>query len=253
MMKSNSKGLIFPNNDTIIWRYLDLTKYLYLITENKLFFPRLDKLSDQFEGHVSHHTYDTLNRRYSHFSSVISFLGGQYYKFIQEKADSLAWEKSFTLINSWCMDENESYALWKVYLGNNQYGVAIKSTVGCFLESVKDDKYSVTPTIVSYNPNIYTDSIEKIATTKNKHYDYEKELRFIIFDQYKNRKNKLPKFENGAYVKTNLVKLINEVRVSPMSPDWVFNLVKKITKKIKQSRGNKSIPVYVSTIQDKSF
>jgi len=169
--------------------------------------------------------------------------------------DEISYEKAFTLINSWTMRENESYALWKIYLGNNEYGVAIKSTVGRLLDSLKNDKYDIKVTEISYNPNRYTDTIEKIVSTKNNYYDYENELRAVIFDQFKKSrcKKRIPKHDHGTGVKVDLLKLITEVRVSPMAPDYFLNLVKNITKLIQVTHKERDIPVYSSKIIDTSF
>jgi hypothetical protein len=44
-----------PPEDTnsLIWRYTDLAKLLSLLDRSELFFPRLDKLEDPFEGYYT--------------------------------------------------------------------------------------------------------------------------------------------------------------------------------------------------------
>jgi hypothetical protein len=39
-----------PSNNSKIWRYLDFTKFIDLLDKSSLFFCRLDKLGDPFEG-----------------------------------------------------------------------------------------------------------------------------------------------------------------------------------------------------------
>ncbi|MFT7164821.1 MAG: hypothetical protein ACI9CZ_001403, partial [Flavobacterium sp.] len=36
--------------DTIVWKYLDLSKFLDLLMSKKLFMSRSDKFEDQYEG-----------------------------------------------------------------------------------------------------------------------------------------------------------------------------------------------------------
>jgi hypothetical protein len=38
-----------PDNIQNIWKYLDLHRFIYLLTERKLFFTRLDKFVDPYE------------------------------------------------------------------------------------------------------------------------------------------------------------------------------------------------------------
>ena len=37
-------------SNSFLWKYFDLHRFIYLLTEKKLFFTRLDKLEDPFEG-----------------------------------------------------------------------------------------------------------------------------------------------------------------------------------------------------------
>ena len=39
-----------PAADTIIWRYVDFTKFISYLEKNALFFVRSDQLSDRYEG-----------------------------------------------------------------------------------------------------------------------------------------------------------------------------------------------------------
>ncbi len=40
-----------------LWRYLDLGKFLELISSRSLYFTRSDKFEDHFEGTINHHTH----------------------------------------------------------------------------------------------------------------------------------------------------------------------------------------------------
>lgn len=50
--------IIRVSKDTAIAKYLDLTKFLSLLIKESLFFCRLDKLEDQFEGATAKKNYD---------------------------------------------------------------------------------------------------------------------------------------------------------------------------------------------------
>lgn len=42
-----------PPDGTRIWRFTDFAKFYSMLTNNSLYFSRLDKLEDRFEGHFS--------------------------------------------------------------------------------------------------------------------------------------------------------------------------------------------------------
>ena len=41
-----------PKDDSVIWRFLDLAKFISLLKEKALYLTRADKFEDQFEGAV---------------------------------------------------------------------------------------------------------------------------------------------------------------------------------------------------------
>ena len=43
---------IIPEDDSVIWRFLDLAKFISLLKDSALFMTRADKFEDQFEGAV---------------------------------------------------------------------------------------------------------------------------------------------------------------------------------------------------------
>jgi hypothetical protein len=55
---NDSAPVIYPSSDYSIVKYLDITKFLSLIQRRSLFFCRLDKLEDQFEGTTAKKNFD---------------------------------------------------------------------------------------------------------------------------------------------------------------------------------------------------
>lgn len=41
-----------PSDETVIWRFMDLAKFVSLLKDKALFMTRADKFEDQFEGAV---------------------------------------------------------------------------------------------------------------------------------------------------------------------------------------------------------
>lgn len=111
-----------PQDDTIIWRYMDLWKFIDLIQTNELYFPRIDQLGDLTEGVFPE---EAQNRLFEYLES-----NGR-----NEEADSLREglrnqrHRVDKFISSWNLSDNESFLLWKAYTSDLS-AVAIKSTVG---------------------------------------------------------------------------------------------------------------------------
>lgn len=60
-IKSDSINLPSDPN-TVIWKYLDLSKFLDLLLSQKMFMSRSDKFEDQFEGTFSEPTFEEIKK-----------------------------------------------------------------------------------------------------------------------------------------------------------------------------------------------
>ena len=236
------------NPDAKIWRYLDFTKFLSMLEDQSLFFCRLDVFAekDPYEG-----LYTNLNARseevsYSDFPeefwqkkgiedektlSIIQAAQKQVRPFIKQ-------QREMTFVNSWCVSEHESAAMWPLYIQGAE-GIAVQSTFNRLIESMK--KYEDFNVFIGeikyldYNTEaIPPGQILLPLTTKRKSFEHEKELRALIWT-LQHGKNKLEdnKFAStlGLSVPINLDKLIESIYVSPTAAHWFLNLIKAITKR----------------------
>lgn len=105
-----------------IYRYMNFTKFCDLIFKQKLYFSRADCQNDNAEGQIS--KVDQLYRKYMHPESKDNELTLEDFQKMQ---------KMF-LINCWCKDSIESFAMWEIYAANRD-GIAIESTIDNLNES----------------------------------------------------------------------------------------------------------------------
>jgi hypothetical protein len=111
---------IIKNPRAQIWRYLTHEKYLDLLEERALFFPRADLFPDSIEG-----SYPDANRVVRDLVwSRINISDEQ--REIIEGHSKLA--KALTYVSCWHVSEHESDAFWKIYAPTEK-GIAIQSTV----------------------------------------------------------------------------------------------------------------------------
>ena len=153
-----------PKFDSVLWRYMDFTKFVSILDKRALFFSRADKLGDPFEGAWSDATIKALRlddkkqvlvddkRVIISDSHAGSFLPLSRPVTVdatgsESRADEAktiqAWkmivkgvriQPRFTLLNCWHENENESEAMWKLYSGHI-YGVAVKTCFGNLIKS----------------------------------------------------------------------------------------------------------------------
>lgn len=51
-MIRNLKGITLPKETDFLWRYMSFEKFVSLLSEESLFFSRVDKFEDPFEGFI---------------------------------------------------------------------------------------------------------------------------------------------------------------------------------------------------------
>ena len=125
------------SENTIIWRYMDFTKFMFLIENNALFFPRSTFLPDKYEGYYPDLQAEKLKQAHTNWIESSSLP-----EKIKEDSKSVRSEeteiKSYICINSWHMNEFESDALWGIYSKEGK-GISICSTYKLLKETLNSN------------------------------------------------------------------------------------------------------------------
>ncbi|MBA4153259.1 hypothetical protein [Flavobacterium sp.] len=195
--------------DTIVWKYLDLSKFLDLLLSKKLFMSRSDKFEDQYEGTFSEPTYEEIRKIAENNPEFLD-----YYKSHREKI----------VISSWHINEYESFAMWQIFTKNNE-GLAIQSTVKRLQEALKPET-KTTQFIGEVNYIDYKKEYIPFDDTffpflfKRKSFQYEREVR-IISDVTQNN----IVINEGLKIDVDIHQLIEKIYIHPKSENWYKNLV----------------------------
>ena len=210
-----------------IWRYMDFTKFVSLLDKCALFFPRADRLGDPFEGSFSKANVELAPEVYADVDSDILFSSRQQLSLFHKAV------LRHTAINSWHLNEYESVSMWKLYLKSNE-GIAIRSTFNSLRTSFDDVTHDIYIGVVKY-VDYEKDWIPEGNSLdpfvhKRRSFEHERELR-VVMQEMEGNISKPPTYEHGIYVPVNLDKLVDEIHLAPTCPEWLFELVKSVTKK----------------------
>ncbi len=188
------------DKDSLLWRYMDLHRFIYLISKKKLFFSRLDQFDDPFEGV----TKELIAARYSanripsgeHLNP--SFSDEERTSILKTKEDTLAnyeiqalAQQKTQFVNCWFSSKREAMAMWNIY--SNPDSIAISFNRSNLIEYFR----TIIPTYdwpnhlficgsVGYQrinpPDFYhkVDDVIYSALKKDETFDFEKEYRFLI-------------------------------------------------------------------------
>ena len=195
--------------ETIVWKYLDLSKFLDLLLSKKLFMSRSDKFEDQYEGTFSEPTFEEIRKLSIDNPDFLN-----YYKTHREKV----------AISSWHINEYESFAMWQIFTQNSE-GLAIQSTIGRLQKALQPEEhfqqYIGEVNYIDYKKEyIPFDDLFFPFLYKRKSFQYEREVR-IISDVTQNNL----KLNDGLKINVDVNLLIEKIYIHPKSENWYKKLV----------------------------
>ena len=216
-MYINNPNIKLPEDpDTVVWKYLDLSKFLDLLMSDKLFMSRSDKFEDQYEGTFSEPTFEEIKKLSIDKPDFLN-----YYKTHREKV----------AISSWHINEYESFAMWQIFTQNSE-GLAIQSTIGRLQKSLIPEinfkQYIGEVNYIDYKKeHIPFDDMFFPFLFKRKSFQYEGEVR-IITDIGESD----IKINDGLKINVDINQLIEKIYIHPKSENWYKNLVIQLVKQL---------------------
>lgn len=216
-MYINNPNINLPEDpNTVVWKYLDLSKFLDLLLSQKLFMSRSDKFEDQYEGTFSEPTFEEIKKLSIDNPDFLN-----YYKTHREKV----------AISSWHINEYESFAMWQIFTQNSE-GLAIQSTIGRLQQALGPEtnfnQYIGKVNYIDYKKeHIPFDDLFFPFLFKRKSFQYEGEVR-IITDIGESD----IKINDGLKINVDINQLIEKIYIHPKSENWYKNLVIQLVKQL---------------------
>ncbi|REG94075.1 DUF2971 domain-containing protein [Flavobacterium aquicola] len=216
-MYLNNPNIKLPQDpDTVVWKYLDLSKFLDLLISQKLFMSRSDKFEDQYEGTFSEPTFEEIKKLSTNNPDFLNF-----YKTHREKV----------AVSSWHINEYESFAMWQIFTQNSE-GLAIQSTVKRLQNALAPEnnhkQYIGEVNYIDYKKEyIPFDDMFFPFLFKRKSFQYEREVRIITDVADSNIK-----LNDGLKINIDISQLIEKIYIHPKSENWYKNLVIQLVKQL---------------------
>lgn len=237
--------------ETSIWRYMDLPRFVSLLATGTLWFAKAKLHEDPFEGFGRVHRRDVpppdngprivkhINEdgeKQISFAEMAADIANYAAKECESAADRL-------YVNCWCQGK-ESMAMWEIY-GSHGHGIAVKSSIARFKRALKkdvrDEQYLFGA--VQYHddlasaPEVVRDFrtghiplsaalwgvVLELGLHKQACYAYENEWRALLYQP--------PLTEPGLNVGVDVNELIVAVHVGPRAAGYVKDAVEAIMEK----------------------
>lgn len=215
-MHQNNPNITVPVHDTVVWKYLDLSKFLDLLMSKKLFMSRSDKFEDQYEGTFSEPTFEEIRKISENNPEFLDIYKSQ---------------RKNVVISSWHINEYESFAMWQIFTQNSE-GLAIQSTIGRIQDSLNAEKqfeqHIGEVNYIDYKKEyIPFDDDFFPFLFKRKSFQYEREVRIIS--------NLTPynlNINEGVKIDVDINTLIEKIYIHPKSENWYKNLVIQLVQQL---------------------
>lgn len=227
-----------PNDEDILWRYLDFAQFVDLLENKAIFFSNMECLPDPFEGVCPKRNVEEFRSRL--LSSVP--------KGIEEVAIEALIMPSYKkaeipfmnlLVNCWHCNKEESYAMWMIYAGK---GIAIKTRFSRLRDSFAGTEEDILIGRIQYihhethmhyteqselffNKSYITDKI----FSKPYWYSYEKEVRVFTLEKQCEEEINKGFATQGKHVPVDINILIEEIKTSPFAP-WLESFTREFLK-----------------------
>lgn len=209
----------------VLWRYMDLTKFMDMIQNRTLFFTRADRFEDKYEGSFTKSIKEKIESAF-----LEKDLSSSYDEFKTKLRERV-------YINCWHKSVHDSMAMWKIY-GSPIHGVAITTTVKKLENALtkhifapQSDSYLFKVDYVNHwrDPAIDINPYSRIFSYKLKAYSYENEVRAVI-DSYHQTYDNDPIENFGLSIPIDFETLVRSIVIAPDAPDWFISLIHNILK-----------------------
>jgi hypothetical protein len=194
---------------------MDLSKFIWLLSEKKLFLSRLDMLGDPYEGS---HTIKTIEMLKAFFREHKLKDGwpdlSQWYRHVRAE----------TYVSCWHEGEHESEAMWRLY-SPNKNGVAIQTTYGELVRSIESqhDVYIGRIRYVDYSKDWFPDAnIYRPVMHKRIAFSHEREIRMVRHFSGNGGNSQ------GTSVPWDAETWVRAIYIDPYAPEYFFEAVNAV-------------------------
>jgi len=212
-------------NEQILWRYMDLSKFISLLSTKTLWLAKSSTFKDQQEGKFPSAMQNELDAIYKTF-------GEDKRSEIKTAHDFKRFLCNNAFISCWHKNIEENMVMWEIY-GQDTNLVAIQTTVASLKESIKNAKIKgINFILKEIDYSGHSQAVDTHYTTpffvKRPHFRHEDEARILLstYSAY-NPSDNTPA---GYPCSVDTGKLIDKVLVHPDSNQWFIDAIKSISK-----------------------
>jgi ABC-type transporter Mla MlaB component len=214
---------------------MDLAKFLDLIQKNELFFSKVSRLGDPFEGSFSRgnlvireyiiehrHTDPDLDTYKDMDEATLRSMWASLSNFVKESAET-------TYVSCWHMNEYESAAMWNLYSKSSE-SVCIQTDFVTLEDALPDQVFIGMVRYVNYETDIIPEqNLFFPIMHKRLSFMHEQEVRAVTVAQHADSIGSLR--SGGMSIPLDVNKLIRKIYINPTAPSWFSDVVSAVAER----------------------
>lgn len=212
------------SDDTKLWRYIDLSKFVSLLDSKALWLARSDTFRDQREGQFPPEMRKAIEEAYEKLPKKEDSP-------IQNADDFQEYLCKNAYVSCWHKNVDENMVMWELY-GRDSNSVAIQTTVGKLKSNIsKIDSGGLEFHLKNVRYSSAEDLEGKFNYTtpffiKRPYFSFEQEARILLSTYSAINPNKHTPIGKAIELK---IEAIEKVLVHPDSHDWFVRVVESIS------------------------
>lgn len=220
-------------DDAVLWRYMDLSKFLSLLESKSLWLARSDTFEDKKEGIFHDAMREEIKKIYAKLDKEEELPNDAE---IRNENDFQKYLIDNTYLSCWHENSDENMVMWELY-GKSENSIAIKTTAKKLADSLDIEVTKVVIPLVLDKVKYVEHSSEASEKSYNQpffikrpHYSFENEARLYMLAKDRAIGGNTP-MEYTLPLKLDV--LIDEIYVHPDSEELFYLEVKDLVKKYK--------------------
>ncbi|MEO5655336.1 MAG: hypothetical protein ABIR00_05060 [Nitrosospira sp.] len=225
-----------PEGRNALWRYMDFTKFVSLLSTKTLYFPSAVCFDDVWDGakglrknkklwdeHFLDYFRHSLRTIPSDMAPPLSAgeVESEAIRLLRELEEGGELDRKKTFVNCWHENNYESEAMWKLYSSAAHHAISVKTTYEHLYQALGRNPRIAIGRVQYVDLNSDFVNVNDAFWRKQKSFEHEREVRAIL---------KKPEHDGlGLAIPCDVEKLIKRVIVSPRAPEWFFALVNNVS------------------------
>jgi len=241
-MKQQHESFLPPDNhDVPIWRYMDITKFVWMLQNRALYFCQLLAMDDPFEGHYTEgmagaeeafvKDWFPPENESNEAKVKRDEAARKNFRFMLDHIKNM---KQTMYINCWHMNEDDSLAMWKLYTPHGE-SIALRSTYRKLAQALPEQCYFGRVHYIDYRTAMF-DMFQtfNFVVRKRRSFEHERELRAVIWDPSVANLGVRPvpfkkvNDNRGMVVPVDLLEIAEQVYISPSAKPPFFEVVRQL-------------------------